>query len=201
MILTVLMICAPVFALVAAGRWLVFKGRFSQPAREFCTWLVWTWCLPALIVREIMRQDFIALINVPVIGSTVIATLLAGGMAVFAARRAPDVLRGPLSIAPFWANLTYLGFPDRAFGSAGLGIAAIVNAFTMPLFVMFGSMLLVMCASRRRGGCILASDLAPGGAQSSHRRRRGQCVAGGNGCGLRRVGLAVVAIDARHAGY
>jgi predicted permease len=50
-----------------------------------------------------------------------------------------------MAVAPFWANLTYLGFPlaISAYGDAGLRVAAIVNAFTMPLFIVLGSVLLV----------------------------------------------------------
>ena len=165
-LLQVLVICAPIFIIVGLGRWLAVRGLLQGDAKQFATWLVWNWCLPALILRAVLKQPLEELLDWPVIGCTVLGTLLLGGLGALlsqgAARKALRAAKAAiepnkqssgtlalagaglapaLAVAPFWANLTYLGFPlaESAYGDEGIRVAAIVNAFTMPLFVVFGS--------------------------------------------------------------
>jgi hypothetical protein len=145
-VLHIALICGPVFLMLGLGRYFASRGHFGPEARQFATWLVWHFSLPSLIISAIAPQDFGQLLNAPVIIAGLGGTLLAALLGAAAARWAPPPLRGPTAVAPFWANLSYLGFPlaQQAFGPTGLAIAGIVNAFTMPFFVAIGTASLVL---------------------------------------------------------
>ncbi len=141
-ILEVLTICLPVFALIGLGIVLRRSGRMNDDHQQFLTWFINTLCLPALIFVNVASEDFARLINLPVISATLGATLIAAliGLTVARAGRLAPAFAGPAIFGGYWANVTYLGFPlaQNAYGSLGLTIGSVVNAFTMPVFVASG---------------------------------------------------------------
>ena len=144
--LQVLTITLPVFALIGLGIVLRRSGRMNDEHQGFLTWFINTLCLPALIFVNVAGEDFSRLINLPVISATLGATLIAGliGLAVARASRLAPAFAGPAIYGGYWANVTYLGFPLAmgAYGTVGLTIGSVVNAFTMPVFVASG---IVIC--------------------------------------------------------
>ena len=139
-LLQVVEICLPLFALIGLGAWLRVRGILHAAALEFLTWLVYWFSLPILIFFGVARQPFAELMDAAVIGSTLGATAVGLLVGMGLRRVAPEGLRGAVTVAPFFANVAYLGFPlaQNAFGAPGLTTAGIVNAFTMPVFVSLG---------------------------------------------------------------
>ncbi|MDA3963269.1 MAG: AEC family transporter [Planctomycetota bacterium] len=145
-LIQVLVICLPVFACILLGRHLMTKGQMSHEAHRFINGLVYRFSLPALIFRGVSKQEFSTLIDPGIITSTVGATIALGILGFAITRLIPmrRSLRAPATFAPYWANLSYLGFPlaQAAFGDEGFEKAAIVNAFTMPVMVVSGIILM-----------------------------------------------------------
>ncbi|MFW5859697.1 MAG: AEC family transporter [Planctomycetota bacterium] len=141
-LLEVLAISLPVFALIALGVALRRSGRMGDEHQRFLTWFINTFALPALIFVGVARQDFGDLIDLPVIASTLggTAVLLLLGLLVGRLMRLPPTLLGPAIFCAYWSNVTYMGFPlaRNAYGEPGFAVGAIVNAFTMPVFVVSG---------------------------------------------------------------
>lgn len=152
-VLAVLVICLPVFALMALGRWLARRGFFTEDRRQFATALVYHLALPALIFNEVARQPFGSFFNRALLLWPLIAILLVAGLYLAVARLAG--LRGARGAAfvftAYWANVTYLGFPLalNAFGPRGLALAAVYNAFVMPAFIVLS---LALIAAHGVGG-------------------------------------------------
>jgi predicted permease len=149
-VVQVVRVCLPIVVLVGLGSWLRASGRLDDQAKTFVSWLVYMISLPALIFRAVARQPFADLLDGPivlsVVGVTVVGLLL--GLAISRIGRQTGGRRAFLAWCPFWANVTYLGFPlaERACGPEGLAVAAIVNAFAMPAFVMLGTGALAVAA-------------------------------------------------------
>lgn len=155
-LLTVVVICVPVFALVGLGKLLQSRGVLSEHDQGKLSWLVYYLSLPALIFVNVARQPFTELMDLPIIVSTLSVTVLACALfyGVGMLLRLPAASRAMLAWSPFWANVSYLGFPlaERAYGAEGLAAASIVNAFTMPVFVIIGSLLLAFASDE--GGSV-----------------------------------------------
>jgi malonate transporter len=145
-LLQVLRICAPLFALIVFGVWLRRSGLLSQDAQGFITRFVYRFSLPVLIYTGIVKENFRKLLNPAVIGSTLTTTFIVLALAWLVSRVLPARLRGPAMASSFIANTAYIGFPlsQNAFGDSGLTYASIVNAFTMPVFIILGVWLLTL---------------------------------------------------------
>ena len=145
-VLTVVLICLPVFALVGLGKILEIRGISAERDQAKLGWLVYYLSLPALIFYYVAQQPFADLIDVPIVVSTLSVTLLVAvlffGLGILF--KLPIAHRSLLAWSPFWANVSYLGFvlAERSFDAEGLVPASIVNAFTMPTFVLIGSLFL-----------------------------------------------------------
>jgi hypothetical protein len=150
-ILDVLHICIPVFMLIGLGRVLTARGIMTASHRGFLNGLIYHLALPCLIFAALVRQPVAELLNGALIVSTVSATLLV--TLLYAVCAALGRLRGGVAAAfvfgTFWANVSYIGFPlsMNAFGQQqGLAMAAVVNAFAMPAFVIIGHILIGLYA-------------------------------------------------------
>ncbi len=156
-ILEVLRICIPVFVMIGIGRFLTARGIMTAAHRGFLNMLIYYIALPALIFSALVQQSVAELLNtsliISTIGATCIVALLYG---IFALIRGYKSGFGAVFVfGTFWANVSYIGFPlaMSAFGEArGLAMAAVVNAFAMPAFVILGHMLIGMYASGGEGG-------------------------------------------------
>jgi predicted permease len=144
MALEVLKISVPIFALIAFGHGLRRGGMLNPQAHAFLSRFVYLFSLPVLIFMGVAPKDFRALLDVAVIASTIGATfgMLAAGWLL--ARGLPRRLRGPVAISGYFANTAYIGFPlaFSAFGEQGLVYAGVINAFTMPVFIVSGVLVL-----------------------------------------------------------
>ncbi|MBF0196801.1 MAG: AEC family transporter [Planctomycetes bacterium] len=138
--LTILEITLPVFMLIGLGKTLELRGMLNEDRRVFINNLVFYLALPALILREVARQDVQTLCNIPLIMVLILSTLGVVILQVFLARWLQ--LSGPIKAAfifgTFWANITYLGFPlaENAFGGQGLALAAVFNAVALPAYLI-----------------------------------------------------------------
>jgi malonate transporter len=144
--LQVLQICLPVFAVIGFGVVLRRVGFIDDAAHRFLTRFVFLFALPVIIFLGIARSDFGALLQPSIVIVTLGLTALLTAAAWLLTARLPARLRGPVVLSPWFANLAYLGFPlaRNAYGDAGLSYAAIINAFTMPVFVALGMSLLAI---------------------------------------------------------
>lgn len=145
-VLDVLVICAPVFAVMGLGKLLERKGHINDGHCDFINWLVYHFSLPALLFNAVARQRFSSFFDPVVIVMPLIALLLVAAITMVIAK--VKGYRGGLAAAfvygTFWANATYVGFPlcINAFGSAGEAKAAIYNAFIIPFFILIGYLLI-----------------------------------------------------------
>lgn len=151
-ILDVLAITVPVFAMIGFGALLRHTGMLNDAAHRFISRFAYLFCLPVLIFLGVARQDFTQLLNGPVIASTLLAS--AAGLAAFlvVSRSMPGPLRGPMAVSSWFGNLTFLGFPlaKAAYGDVGEGFAGVINAFTMPAYVIVGVVVLSAGQTRQR---------------------------------------------------
>ncbi len=158
----VLVISLPIFLVIGFGVLLRRSGMLNDAAHRFVSRFVYLFSLPILIFLAIAKQDFAELLNWQIIVSTLGATAVLAGAAMGllvieakAAGRVPARLRGPLAISPWFANLTFLGLPlaGSAFGEAGIMYVGIINAFTMPVFVVMGMVMLTL--GQASGGALI----------------------------------------------
>lgn len=139
-IFIVIRICIPVFALIGMGKLLSVKGVMTESHRDFLNRIAFSFALPALIFLTLSQQRFRQIINPALIVGTLsaiacivilfsIICFIAGFKHGFAAA---------FIFGTFWGNTSYMGFPlaSSAFGQErGLALAAVVNGFSMPIFV------------------------------------------------------------------
>lgn len=157
-VMQVLAICAPVFAVIGAGKLLGRMGWFNADHMACANRLVYYFALPALIFREVARQRFAAFWEPGLIlcslGAIVCVALLYLALSRLLRYRGP--FAAAFIFGSFWANVTYMGFPLslNAFGDHGLALAAIYNAFVMPVFVAMGFLLLALHADAKGGARI-----------------------------------------------
>jgi len=141
-ILDVIVVTAPVFAIIGLGKLLGARGILNEDRREFLNWLVYHFALPALVFGEIAKQEFSSFAQpalliaptaaiVPVVLVYVLVARLRGYRGGFAAS---------FVFGTFWANTAYVGFPlaRNAFGDHGLALAAIYNVAAIPVFLSLG---------------------------------------------------------------
>ncbi len=150
--LDVLAISVPVFAVVALGVVLRWTGLLTDEAQAFVSRFVYVLCLPVLIFLGISASSFGDLLSPSIVVGALLATALVTVPFWLGSARLPARLRGPVALSPFFANLTYLGFPlaTSAYGEQGLMYAGIINAFIMPVFVVIGVWLLAAGHPERR---------------------------------------------------
>ena len=138
----VLVICAPVFALLGLGKLLERKGHIKENHCVFINWLVYHFSLPALIFNAVARQTFRSFLDPAVVIMPLVALLSVTAVTMLLAKI--NKLKGGQAAAfvfgTFWANATYVGFPlcMNAFGMPGEEKAAIYNAFVLPFFILIG---------------------------------------------------------------
>ena len=115
--------------------------------------LIVSFSLPAIIFVAIASQPFKGLFDIPIIVSTISASILSFVLLLFAGSflGLKGKLLGAFIPSGFWGNMAYMGFPlaVNAFGAEGLEKAAVVNGFTMPLYVFFGSVILSIFSSKQ----------------------------------------------------
>ena len=144
-IIETLVVCVPVFAVMAVGKLLERRGFMNTGRRHFVNELVYRLALPALIFNEVARQRFGSFFNPALVGIPLLVILLLVVLGAVWVRFMK--YRGGFAAAfvfgTFWANVTYMGFPlaRNAFGAEGLARAAIYNAFVMPVFIALGYLL------------------------------------------------------------
>ena len=172
LLLEVLQIVAPVFALAGIGYGWVRLGM-DYPV-EFVTRLAMSLAVPCLIFSALVKTE----IDLSILRDTALASLLAYsavGIAVIAATRL-------FSLEPrtFWAPVTFgntgnLGLPVAlfAFGAEGLGLAVVIFAvmailsFTLGVWVVSGGGSLLtavrepLVAATVLGGICLVMDWSP----------------------------------------
>lgn len=152
-ILKVLEISLPVFAVIGLGKILAIKKILTSEILVAINKLIVSFSLPAIIFVAIASQPFKGLFDIPIIVSTISASILSFLVLAFAGLLLglKGKLLGAFMPSGFWGNMAYMGFPlaANAFGAEGLEKAAVVNGFTMPLYVFFGSVILSVFSSKQ----------------------------------------------------
>ena len=143
-----LAVTLPVFSLVALGWWLRRRGLIDARQRRFLADLVYWTSLPALIILGIAGRRFSELLAPPVLAALLggTALTLAAMLVLVRLCRLPPALRLPAVAVSFWANISYLGFPiaEQGWPADGRAVAGVMNAFGIALFVLLGTVLLVL---------------------------------------------------------
>ncbi|MDF7800390.1 AEC family transporter [Pontiellaceae bacterium B1224] len=145
-IMDVLVICIPVFAVLGLGKLLSMRGKIGETHCSFINWLVYTFSLPALIINEVSRQRFDTFLDPTLVVMPFLGLLTVGLITMLIAKISG--CKGGFAAAfvfgTFWSNATYVGMPlcQSAFGSSGLAKAAIYNGFVVPIFIVFGFLLI-----------------------------------------------------------
>lgn len=166
--LLVVRICLPVFGLIGLGRLLRSRGQMTSSHQDFLGWLTYQFALPSLIFVELVVQPFESLLNPALIIGTISATT--GLLIVYSVAAQLTGITGgtraAFTFGTFWANVSYIGFPlaAAAFGQQkGIGLAAIVNAFGVPFFVIYGFGLIALHGEIKgtRVGALKSAALNP----------------------------------------
>lgn len=149
----VLDICLPVFAFIAFGKLLSWRGLIREREHDFLNWIVYYMALPALIFGAVSRQSPGNFLNLPFWVSSLAPPLVAAALFMGLARllRLHGATAAAWVFGCFWANVTYMGLPlaERAFGSRGLELAAVYNAVMIPIFVVLGFSLISIYTGTR----------------------------------------------------
>lgn len=154
----VLIICIPVFAIIALGKILERRGVLNDDHRNFANWLTYNFALPALIFRGVAQQRLADLINIPLVVGPLCGILVVTVIFILLARVLK--LRGSLAAAfvfgTFWANVSYMGFPlaTNAYGSQGMSLAAVYNGFVMPVFLILAFSLIAVYGGGTHGSFV-----------------------------------------------
>lgn len=152
-VLDIVRICVPVFGLIGVGYMIRVRNLASRETLRFINNLCFFVALPALIFSAVVVRSLDSLLNLPIISGTLagVAAAAAYGLAAGALGRQRGGVAAIMAFGTFWGNVSYIGFPlaENAFGAEGLALAAVVNAFTMPVFVMGGFGFITLFARER----------------------------------------------------
>ncbi|MDR2727900.1 MAG: AEC family transporter, partial [Chitinispirillales bacterium] len=152
-VLEILRITVPVFVMMGIGNLLSRTGKMTGEHQSFLNWIVYYICLPVLIFAGLVGQPFRSLFNTDLIFSTLLALLAV--FLIFAIGCALFRVNGKFAVVmiycAYWANVAYIGFPlsASAFGERGLRYAAIVNAISMPVFVIAAFIMISFYSEKR----------------------------------------------------
>lgn len=168
-LLQVLRITVPVFALIGLGQWLRWRRWLSDDRLAFLNDLIYWFSLPALIFLGVARQPFLELLNPAIIVGSLgaVAIMTIGFLGASFVTGISRSLRSPFTFGTFFANVSYMGFPlaAGAFGAdRGLAYAGVVNAFTMPVFIILAYVLMHYWGQEkheREGGQLLKTLANP----------------------------------------
>jgi len=152
-LLEILRITVPVFIMMGIGNLLSRTGKMTEEHQSFLNWLVYYICLPVLIFTGLVGQPFRSLFNTDLIFGTLLALLAV--FLIFAIGTFLFRVDGKFAVvmiySAYWANVAYMGFPlsASAFGEKGLTDAAIVNAISMPVFVVIAFFMISFYSEKR----------------------------------------------------
>jgi len=145
-ILQVLVITTPIFGVIGLGKLLYARKLLTDETCKGINWIIANLSLPALIFLAVAKTTFSELIRWPVIVGGLVPMALAPLIMIplGVGLKVRDASRAPFIYSPFWANVSYMGIPLAffAFGEQGKVNAAIINAFTMPFYVIIGTFII-----------------------------------------------------------
>ena len=129
---------APVFLIVALGYLLKKLGTINDGFVTISSKIVFNISLPALIFLEISSIDLGDILNIDLVLFVYVGTLISFGIAWFAASLSSDSGGDKASFiqGSFRGNFAIIGLAiiSNFYGTESLGKAAIVLAFTIPLY-------------------------------------------------------------------
>ena len=152
--LTILIIVAPVFALVATGYLAVHFGGIPKSGIPGILAFVNNFAVPILLFRAMLDIDFAAVFNGRMIGGYYLSALITLAAAIFIARAVFGNRPGEAVASAFGAyfsNTVLLGLPivQRAYGEEALTVMYSIIGFHAPTLMTVS--LIVMELSRRDG--------------------------------------------------
>ena len=152
--LTILIIVAPVFALVATGYLAVHFGGIPKSGIPGLLAFVNNFAVPILLFRAMLDIDFAAVFNAKMIGGYYFSALITLAAAIFIARAVFRNRPGEAVASAFGAyfsNTVLLGLPivQRAYGEEALPVMYSIIGFHAPTLMTVS--LIVMELSRRDG--------------------------------------------------
>ena len=166
LLLEILNIVLPVFAVIALGALLRRLDLIDAPFLQQTNRLVYYVCLPLLLFYEIGRADFLASFN----GRLVLGSILAVTITFLFSylytvlRRYPPAARGVFSQGAFRGNIAYVGLAIvfNALGQSGLTRAGILMGFLVPFLNLYAILALLWPhrASTGQGSSYLLRQIA-----------------------------------------
>ena len=128
----------PLFALIALGYFLGQKGFITKGFTSAGTKLVFNFCLPVLLFRQISAANLSDVFNIKLIGFSLITTLLVLFLLILLVPRfiKGDPQRGAYIQGVYRGNFSILGVPlaISMFGTEGAAPASLLLPFTVPLY-------------------------------------------------------------------
>lgn len=132
----------PILLLILLGYWLKRKGFLSGDFLKTGNKLVFRICLPAMLFINVYDIDSFSSIRWDIVAYSVVAIIvifILGLAAATVGTRVPE-RRGVLLQCTFRSNFAIIGLPlaGALGGEEAMAVAAVVSAFTIPLFNILG---------------------------------------------------------------
>ncbi len=147
-LLTAINAVMPIVLLILLGCWLRKKNWISDSFLKDGNKLVFRVCLPAMLFVNIYNVSGFQTIqwDVVIFSTVVIILLFFLGLAVAIRTTKIPQRRGVVAQCIFRSNFAIIGLPlaQALGGEAAMGTAAIVSAFSIPIFNIFGVIALTM---------------------------------------------------------
>ncbi|MDR3011987.1 MAG: AEC family transporter [Chitinispirillales bacterium] len=160
-LLEIIRITFPVFALLGLGNILSRTGKMTDAHQSFLNWFVYFISLPALIFVGMATQPFSSLLNTDFIFATLLSMLAIFLIYILISviLRLDKKIAVVMIFCTYWSNVAYMGFPlaESAYGEHGFLLAAVVNAVSMPIFVIVSFVMIGLCADDKKGSGIVNS--------------------------------------------
>lgn len=147
-------ICLPIFGLIALGKVLYLKNILRDEHKNFINYMVFNFCLPALVFAKVVSQKPSSFIDSKIALGTVLPVLIVAFIYLILAR--VFKLKGSFAAAfvfgSYYANTAYIGFPlsEEAFGGAGLATASFYNAICIPFFLILTFIIIAIYGAGKR---------------------------------------------------
>ncbi|MGM0462620.1 MAG: AEC family transporter [Fibrobacterota bacterium] len=133
-------ITVPVFAIAIMGAILSGRNLLSTEGKKLLSWITYNIALPALIFSSFMKTDSGEIFSLELFILASLPMIVAGTLMFFAAPlfTRSKTKRAALTYCSYWGNNGYMGFPlaASAVPSSGLAVAAVINGFTVPFYIL-----------------------------------------------------------------
>ncbi|WP_185983750.1 AEC family transporter [Aureimonas mangrovi] len=148
---TILLIIAPIFGLIALGYAAAKSGYLPASSADGLAQFVFGIAMPALLLRTVATADFGGVQPAPLWLAYFAGVIVTYGLAMILTRRLGRVDRRSsvvAGVATSFSNLVFITIPvvDRIYGTAGLGVLALLLTIHLPIMVTASTLLIERAA-------------------------------------------------------